>query len=57
MKKCQTCIWSDWRSGTKVFCPFPRCVKPKKSEEEHCNSKEATIKDEVNEVVSKHSTQ
>jgi hypothetical protein len=29
MKKCKTCIWADWRSGTKVFCPFPSCVKEK----------------------------
>lgn len=27
MKKCKTCIWADWRTGTKVFCPFPSCVK------------------------------
>lgn len=30
MKKCKTCIWADWRSGTKVFCPFPSCVKVEK---------------------------
>ncbi|MDF2650093.1 MAG: hypothetical protein K0Q73_5898 [Paenibacillus sp.] len=27
MEKCKTCIWADWRSGIKVFCPFPTCVK------------------------------
>ena len=24
--KCDTCIWADKGSGTKVFCPFPSCV-------------------------------
>lgn len=24
--KCDKCIWSDKRSGTKTFCPFPSCV-------------------------------
>jgi hypothetical protein len=39
MKKCKTCIWADWRSGTKVFCPFPSCVKKEKEPEggEECN--------------------
>jgi hypothetical protein len=27
MKKCKTCVWADSRSGTKIFCPFPSCVK------------------------------
>lgn len=34
MKKCETCIWSDNRSGTKLFCPFSSCVKVEKLDKE-----------------------
>jgi hypothetical protein len=26
MEKCETCIWAEKRTGTKIFCPFPSCV-------------------------------
>jgi len=26
VRKCESCIWADKKSGVKIVCPFVRCV-------------------------------
>jgi hypothetical protein len=51
MKKCETCIWAEKRTGTKIFCPFPSCVKVEKLNKEvllkAMESRMAALKDYV----------